>query len=475
VRDRRLSRPKQIQIIAFAYEISGFQQPRYFFCDVIDICVNKSVYCVNEGKRSMSAKLAAGFAVNAEGATAGFLNTDWNPRDLPAGSTTRNVVLRTADGAATSGSLYSNGAADTVVCIMHPREFMACHYFIPDIVGAGFAAWSQSPRSVGNDLRLEHEFALFDVAAGLKFLRESGFRNVVLLGNSGGAGLFSFYVQQSSLPGEKRIARTPGGRPTNLAMLDMPEVDGVIFVAPHPGQGALLLQCIDPSVSDETDPLSVDRSLDPFDSLNGFFEPPQSSRYAPEFVVRYRAAQIARVQRLDKTARELISERLTARQRVKAGGNLDDRRRAGHAAIMTIWRTDADLCNFDLALDPSDRPYGSLWGKDPFASNFGSVGFARLCSPESWLSTWSGLSSNATLAKTAPSITQPTLLVEYTGDPACFPSVINDIYAAIGASDKRHERVRGDHHGRALGFGQEPGRYVAGRLLQEWLRETFRR
>jgi hypothetical protein len=63
----------------------------------------------------MSAKQAAGFAVNAEGATAGFLNTDWNPRDLPAGSTTRNVVLRTADGAATSGSLYSNGAADTVV------------------------------------------------------------------------------------------------------------------------------------------------------------------------------------------------------------------------------------------------------------------------------------------------------------------------------------------------------------------------
>ena len=33
--------------------------------------------------------------------TAGFLNTDWNPRDLPPGATTRNTVLRTADGAAT--------------------------------------------------------------------------------------------------------------------------------------------------------------------------------------------------------------------------------------------------------------------------------------------------------------------------------------------------------------------------------------
>lgn len=422
----------------------------------------------------MSAKPAAGAVTKDGGITAGFLNTDWNPRDLPAGSTTRNVVLRTADGAATSGSLYSNGLADTVVCIMHPREFMACHYFVPDIVGAGFAAWSQSPRSVGNDLRLEHEFALFDVAAGLKFLRESGFRNIVLLGNSGGSGLFSFYVQQSGLPGEQRIARTPGGRPTNLAALDMPKVDGMIFVAPHPGQGALLLQCIDPSVSDEVDPLSVDPSLDPFDPLNGFAGPPQSSRYSPEFIARYRAAQIARVQRLDETARQFISERLAARQRTKAGGNLDDRRRAGHSAIMTIWRTDADLRNFDLTLDPSDRPYGSLWGKDPFTSNLGSVGFARLCSPESWLSTWSGLSSNATLAKTASSIIQPTLLVEYTGDPACFPSVVRGIYETIGASDKRHERVRGDHHGRALRQGEEAGRYVAGRLLQDWLREKFR-
>jgi hypothetical protein len=407
-------------------------------------------------------------------ATAGFLNTDWNPRELPAGSTTRNIVLRTADGAATSGSLYTNGTTSTVVCIMHPREFMACHYFIPDILEAGFAAWSQSPRSVGNDLRLEHEFALYDVAAGLKFLREAGFRDIVLLGNSGGSGLYSFYIQQSNLPNPERIAKTPGGRPTNLATLDMPKADGVIFVAPHPGQGALLQQCIDPSVVDEADPLSVDPTLDALDPRNGFVEPPQSSHYTPHFVTRYRAAQVERIRRLDDTARRLISERLAARKRVKDGGQFDDRRRAGHSAIMTIWRTDADLRNFDLSLDPSDRHYGSLWGTDPFVSNFGSVGFARLCSPESWLSTWSGISSNATLAKTAPGIIQPTLLVEYTGDPACFPSVVGNIYRSIGASEKRHERVRGDHHGRALTVEEEPGRYIAGRILQQWLHDTFR-
>lgn len=57
--------------------------------------------------------------------TAGFLNTDWNPRELPAGTVTRNVVLRTKDGAATTGSLYVSGRSDTVVCVTHPREFMA--------------------------------------------------------------------------------------------------------------------------------------------------------------------------------------------------------------------------------------------------------------------------------------------------------------------------------------------------------------
>ena len=171
---------------------------------------------------------------------------------------------------------------DTVVCIMHPREFMACHYLIPDIVDAGFAAWSQSPRSVGSDLRLEHEFALYDVAAGLRFLREAGICNIVLLGNSGGSGLYGLYVQQSSAPPEARIASTPGGRATHLAKLDMPRVDGVILVAPHPGQGALLLQCIDPSVSDEDNALAVDPSLDPFDPRNGFAQPPASS-----FVIRH--------------------------------------------------------------------------------------------------------------------------------------------------------------------------------------------
>jgi len=409
-------------------------------------------------------------------ATAGFLNTDWNPRNVPAGTTTTNVVLRTADGAATGGSLYEPAVpSDTVVCVMHPREFMACHYLIPDIVGAGYAAWSQAPRSVGNDLRLEHEFALHDVAAGLAHLKSRGFRRIVLLGNSGGAGLYAFYAQQCALPGGARIARTPGGKPTQLAELDMPAVDGLVFIGPHPGQGALLMNCIDPSVANEGDALSVDPALDPLNPANGYAGP-KGTHYEAAFVERYRAAQRERVARIDATARALIETRLSARKRVKAAGpaaTAEDQRIAAHTPIINVWRTDGDLRCFDLSLDPSDRKFGSLWGTDPYASNYGAVGFARQCTPESWLSTWSGFSSNASLAKTAAAITQPVLVVEYTGDQACFPGDVRRIVDAIASTTKRHERVRGDHHGRALSGDEEPGRLAAGRLLADWLRETF--
>jgi len=342
-------------------------------------------------------------------------------------------------------------------------------------VEAGYAAWSQSPRSVGNDLRLEHELALHDVATGLDYLRSVGFRRIVLLGNSGGAGLYAFYAQQSALPGARRVARTPGGRPTQLNELDMPAVDGLVFVGPHPGQGALLLNCIDPSVTDEDDPMSVDPMLDPLSPANGYAGK-DGTRYNQEFIDRYRTAQRERVARIDVRARSLIERRQAARQRVKQAGqsaSAEDRRLAAHTPIINIWRTDGDLRCFDLSLDPSERKFGSLWGPDPYASNFGAVGFARQCTPESWLSTWSALSSNASLAVTAPAISQPVLVVEYTGDQACFPNDVQRIVEAIASRDKRHERVRGDHHGRALAPGEEPGRLEAGRLLAQWLREQF--
>jgi pimeloyl-ACP methyl ester carboxylesterase len=400
------------------------------------------------------------------------LTIDWFPETLPPSTQQASATLRTEDGAATSGILYRGESAKTVVCLMHPRENFTFHYMIPSLLRAGVSVWAQAARSVGNDLRLEHEVTLHDVAAGLRHLREAGFERIVLLGNSGGSGLYSLYHQQAKLSAADRIQRTPGGRPTHLAEATMPVADGMIYLAPHPGQGRLLLGCIDPSVVDESDPLSVDQSLNPFNPENGFSREPGVTRYSREFVARYRQAQRARVARLDEHARALIAIRQDARQAVKEKRATQRQKiEASHTAVFTVWRTDADLRCLDRTLDPSDRLAGSLWSPNPLISNYGSVGFGRLCSPESWLSTWSGLSSNAALEFTAPALDMPTLLVEYTGDQTTFPLAIEDIFAHIASDDKTHLRVRGDHHGRPLEPGEEAGRYIAGRLIGEWLKE----
>ena len=98
------------------------------------------------------------------------------------------------------------------------------------------------------------------------------------------------------------------------------------------------------------------------------------------------------------------------------------------------------------------------------------MGFARLLTPESWLSTWSGISSNASFAKCSADIHMPTLMIEYTGDQAAFPSDMSAIYDNLASTEKQRHRVRGNHHGHALAEGEESGQMLAGQLVQQWLR-----
>jgi hypothetical protein len=405
--------------------------------------------------------------------TAGLRGASWDASKLPARLRTSVHPLTTADGAQVVGYLHALGGEKAAVMIMHPRELLVSHYSVPYLVAAGFACFVLGPRNIGNDLRLEHEIAILDVAAGMCHLRSSGFNKVVMLGNSGGAGLFAFYNQQCLLEGSKRFAKTPGGRPCRLPEADMPPPDGFVFVAPHPGQGRLLLNCIDPSVTDEADPMSADSSLDPLSTQNGYRPHPDVTRYDPAFVKRYRAAQHARVERIDKHAREQIAERMAARSRNKTRPAPRDALRGSLNSIFTVWRTDADLRCFDLTMDPSERRWGTVWGADPVASNVGAVGFGRVCTPESWLSTWSGISSNASFEHCGPSIEQPVLMLYYTGDNTVFPSDAEAIFATIGSSDKIRMNVRGNHHGHALKAGEPLGQDVAIGRAVEWMRSVF--
>ena len=125
-----------------------------------------------------------------------------------------------------------------------------------------------------------------------------------------------------------------------------------------------------------------------------------------------------------------------------------------------------------MSLDPSERPYGSLFGKRPDLINYGLTGFGRATTPEAWLSTWSGLSSNADFVLCAPGVTAPTLFVELTGDQAAFPSDSRQMIDALGAKDLTTATVRGLHFGGSIAQGEPTGNDLAAAKIIDWLFET---
>lgn len=389
------------------------------------------------------------------------------------------VALEAADGGLSSGILHTTGRHKTVVCFMHPQADMSRHYAIPALLKAGYAAFGQNSRTLNNDSLCVHETLLLDVAAGIRFLRSRGFDKIILCGNSGGGSLYAFYIAQSVTAAAERLTQTPAGDP--VALNDLPTVDGYINLAAHLGEGKILMQMIDPSVADENDPLSCDATLDPFNPDNGYRQPPESSHYAPEFVAHYRAAQHARVQRLDGIARELVQQRSTARRTMAsndfASFSWPVQVRALRGAVacpyMIVYRTEADLRAFDLSLDPSERDAGSLFSYRPDLTNYMEFGFARVQTPRAWLSTWSGLSSNADVVKNAAKITVPSMVIYYRGDNAIFPSDAHAVFDALAADDKQLASAPGDHYGFGVGTQERTGAPQALAQVVAWLRERF--
>jgi hypothetical protein len=205
---------------------------------------------------------------------------------------------------------------------------------------------------------------------------------------------------------------------------------------------------IDPSVTDEADPLSIDSELDPYDPANGFDE--SGSHYDDAWLASYREAQRARVQRIDDHARELLADQRAARKRFKADADQAAARRAVLSPVITTWRTDADPRCTDLGLDANDRRYGSVISPKPQMSNYVLGGFGRLTTADSWLSTWSGLSSNAAVGRCLAGVGIPTQIIEYTGDQSVFPSDIATALAASAAEEKDHRRIPATHFAKRL-------------------------
>ncbi len=137
---------------------------------------------------------------------------------------------------------------------------------------------------------------------------------------------------------------------------------------------------------------------------------------------------------------------------------------------------ESDSLSCDPGIDMYDERNGFRPPSAPsrydaeFVRRYRAAQRARVVMPDAWLSTWSGLSSCASIPKQAPRVTVPTLVISYTGDHAVFPSDAAAILECLGSADKTRLDVRGDHYGHALGNDEPAGRDVALAGMIDWLR-----
>jgi pimeloyl-ACP methyl ester carboxylesterase len=365
-----------------------------------------------------------------------------------------SIRLVSPDGGLVRGVLWTPPHGKpwkTAVILSHPRGDFSVHYACPLLAAAGYAVLGFGTRYMNNDTDCLHEQCIVDVNTAYEEMKRRGAEAVVLLGNSGGGSLMA------------------------LAQAELGIGDGWIGMAAHPGEGVFMLQVIDPSVADEDDPFSTVPELDMYHPDNGWRPWPQPCEYDPDWLRTYRAAQVARVARIDAIAKAAIADATEAAGRLRRidkdaapAAWREQRRRAVFSRYHTIYRTLADPAYLDLSIDPDERPMGSLFAfPDPFDANYGRGGLARMMTSRGWLSTWSGLSSHAKLADTMPRVTVPTILVHPTADTEIRVWQAKEIVANAGAADTTYVELKGAPH------------YLEGRrrealaIVAEWLAARF--
>ena len=308
----------------------------------------------------------------------------------------------------------------------------------------GFLGWNTRFR--GNEAHFLLDHALADIGVGVRWLRDqAGAERVVLLGNSGGGSLMAAYQSQATAP---TIGPVTGMRPLE-AIEDLPPGDLFIALAAHSGRPEVLTSWLDPSVTDETNPLSVDQALDPYDPRNG---PP----FSPKFQTRYRAAQRARNERITDWALDQLTRLSATRAR--------DR-------LFTLPRTWADLRMIDPAIEPSDRRPNWCYLGDPVKANYGVFGIGAVSTLRTWLSMWSLRTSQCAAAPHLARITLPSLIVHATADTGVFDSDARSLYEALAAEDKSLAAIRADH------YLLEPAgaRTQAADLIETWVTSRIER
>lgn len=377
-------------------------------------------------------------------------------------STRQEIVsLRAEDGAGLYAAYHTPAGRQPTVgfVFMHPRGGNVTHFALKPLAERGFAALGMGSRSLNRTG--VHEELVLDVAAGVKFMRSRGVKTVILAGHSGGGSLMAFYQSQAEAAPGTRVKSTPAGDPPDLNKFEMPKADGFVTLNAAEGEGLHFTHHLDPSLTDESDPMSYDPSLDMYSPANGFREPPGVTKYSPEFIEKIRKAQQARGWRLVEIAmgkvraqnyyRDLIAS--PAFKQLNEEQQLMVKRRAEFDAPMIVYRTRAELHYFDLSLDPSDREPGHMTGpvvnghrrSDLRNYQYEDVLSTGITARE-FLSTLS-LVSHAKMWENLKKISVPVLVTNSSADSGILPEEGQKTFESVASKDKEKVFIIGGEHG----------------------------
>ena len=314
--------------------------------------------------------------------------------------------------------------SDAVLISMHPTGGTGGLGIMRQFAEAGVHVFACDSRYRGADYALIMEKVALDLGAAVRHARDKlGYRTVVLLGWSGGGSLSAFYQAEAERP---TITRTPAGDGPDLTAAGLTSADAVVFMAAHVSRHLTLAEWIDGSITNEDDPDVHDPAFDVYDAANG-------PVYAPAWVQRYRAAQIARVRRITGTVKDRL-------ERLRSAGRCNDE------FAFVVHGTMADPRWLDPTIDANDRRPGWCYLGDPKVVNMSPIGLARFSTLRSWLSQWSYDDAQADGPRCVARITTPVLLINNTADDACTPSHAKRLFDAISHDNKRRYDVVGATH-----------------------------
>ncbi|WGU41232.1 MULTISPECIES: alpha/beta fold hydrolase [unclassified Phenylobacterium] len=318
------------------------------------------------------------------------------------------------------------GESKTVILFSHPVGGGSFLPLVSALARAGRHVVYCNPRYRGNDTALIMEKCVLDLGACIADLKTRfGYEKVVLGGWSGGGSLSLFYQDQAQTP---TITHTPAGDEVDIVGAGLQAADGVLLLAAHISRSVTMTEWLDPSILDEARPFERDVSLNLYDPAF-----PETAPYSPEFVQRFRQAQIDRNRRITAWAKAQLAE-------LKAAGDPDAER------CFVVQGTMSDVRWTDPTQDPSDRrPYACYLG-DPKIVNDGPVGLGRFTTLRSWLSQWSYDESRANGVVNAGRISCPVLVVNNTADLACTPSHAQRLFDAVASADKSLVHIEGADH-----------------------------